>query len=37
VHEKLESQTLVKQIKDELAAELPADDPAAKEKAGPLL
>ena len=32
VHEKLESQTLVKQIKDELAAELPADDPAAKKK-----
>jgi polyribonucleotide nucleotidyltransferase len=32
VHEKLESQTLVKRIKDELAAELPADDPAAKKK-----
>ena len=32
VHEKLESQTLVKQIKDELAAALPADDPAAKKK-----
>jgi polyribonucleotide nucleotidyltransferase len=32
VHEKLESQTLVKAIKDELAAELPADDPTAKKK-----
>jgi polyribonucleotide nucleotidyltransferase len=31
-HAKLESQTLVKQIKDELAAALPADDPAAKKK-----
>jgi polyribonucleotide nucleotidyltransferase len=31
-HAKLESQTLVKAIKDELAAELPADDPAAKKK-----
>ena len=31
-HEKLESQALVKQIKDELAAELPADDPGAKKK-----
>ena len=31
-HAKLESQTLIKQIKDELAAELPADDPAAKKK-----
>ena len=31
-HEKLESQTLVKAIKDELAAALPADDPAAKKK-----
>ncbi len=31
-HDKLESQNLVKQIKDELAAGLPADDPAAKKK-----
>jgi polyribonucleotide nucleotidyltransferase len=31
-HAKLESQILIKQIKDELAAELPADDPAAKKK-----
>jgi len=31
-HDKLESQTLVKQIKDELAAALPADDPNAKKK-----
>ncbi len=31
-HAKLESQNLIKQIKDELAAELPADDPAAKKK-----
>jgi polyribonucleotide nucleotidyltransferase len=31
-HAKLESQTLVKQIKDELAAALPADDSAAKKK-----
>jgi polyribonucleotide nucleotidyltransferase len=31
-HDKLESQVLVKQIKDELAAELPADDPNAKKK-----
>ncbi len=31
-HAKLESQTLIKEIKDELAAELPADDPAAKKK-----
>ena len=31
-HAKLESQTLVKKIKDELAAELAADDPAAKKK-----
>jgi len=31
-HAKLESQTLIKQIKDELAAALPADDPAAKKK-----
>jgi polyribonucleotide nucleotidyltransferase len=32
IHAKLESQNLIKQIKDELAAELPADDPAAKKK-----
>jgi polyribonucleotide nucleotidyltransferase len=32
IHEKLESQNLVKEIKDELAATLPADDPAAKKK-----
>jgi polyribonucleotide nucleotidyltransferase len=31
-HPKLESQTLIKAIKDELAAELPADDPIAKKK-----
>jgi len=31
-HAKLESQTLIKQIKDELAAALPADDPGAKKK-----
>jgi polyribonucleotide nucleotidyltransferase len=31
-HAKLESQELIKQIKTELAAELPADDPAAKKK-----
>ena len=31
-HEKTESYSLVKQIKDELAAELPADDPSAKKK-----
>jgi polyribonucleotide nucleotidyltransferase len=31
-HAKLESQNLIKAIKDELAAELPADDPAAKKK-----
>ncbi len=31
-HDKLESQSLVKQIKDELAAGLPADDPTAKKK-----
>jgi polyribonucleotide nucleotidyltransferase len=31
-HEKIESYALVKQIKDELAAELPADDPNAKKK-----
>jgi polyribonucleotide nucleotidyltransferase len=33
-HAKTESYALVKQIKDELAAELPADDPAAKKKLG---
>jgi polyribonucleotide nucleotidyltransferase len=32
IHPKLESQDLVKAIKDELAAALPADDPAAKKK-----
>jgi polyribonucleotide nucleotidyltransferase len=31
-HDKLESQSLVKQIKDELAAGLSADDPTAKKK-----
>jgi polyribonucleotide nucleotidyltransferase len=31
-HPKLESQNLIKAIKDELAAELPADDPLAKKK-----
>ena len=31
-HPKLESQNLVKAIKDELAAELPADEPAARKK-----
>jgi polyribonucleotide nucleotidyltransferase len=31
-HPKLESQDLIKAIKDELAAELPADDPLAKKK-----
>jgi polyribonucleotide nucleotidyltransferase len=31
-HPKLESQTLIKAIKDELAAGLPADDPLAKKK-----
>jgi polyribonucleotide nucleotidyltransferase len=31
-HDKLESQELTKKIKDELAAALPADDPAAKKK-----
>jgi polyribonucleotide nucleotidyltransferase len=31
-HDKLESYALVKQIKDELAAGLPADDPSAKKK-----
>ncbi len=33
-HGKTESYALIKQIKDELAAELPADDPAAKKKLG---
>ena len=33
-HDKIESYSLVKQIKDELAAELPADDPAAKKRLG---
>jgi len=33
-HEKLASYALVKQIKDELVAELPADDPNAKKKFG---
>ncbi len=33
-HGKAESYALVKQIKDELAASLPADDPAAKKKLG---
>jgi polyribonucleotide nucleotidyltransferase len=32
IHEKLESQELVKAIKDELAKDLPADDPNAKKK-----
>jgi polyribonucleotide nucleotidyltransferase len=32
IHAKLESQDLIKKIKDELAAALPADDPAAKKK-----
>ncbi|MGC9157966.1 MAG: polyribonucleotide nucleotidyltransferase, partial [Terracidiphilus sp.] len=31
-HDKLESQALVKQVENELAAELPADDPSAKKK-----
>jgi polyribonucleotide nucleotidyltransferase len=31
-HAKLDSQVLIKKIKDELAAELPADDPTAKKK-----
>ncbi|MGD0356645.1 MAG: polyribonucleotide nucleotidyltransferase [Terracidiphilus sp.] len=31
-HPKLESQNLIKAIKDELVAELPADDPVAKKK-----
>ncbi|MFP5275785.1 MAG: polyribonucleotide nucleotidyltransferase [Acidobacteriota bacterium] len=31
-HGKIESYSLIKQIQDELAAELPADDPAAKKK-----
>ncbi|MDE3201590.1 MAG: polyribonucleotide nucleotidyltransferase [Acidobacteriota bacterium] len=33
-HGKTESYSLIKQIKDELAAELPADDPNAKKKLG---
>jgi len=33
-HDKLESYSLIKQIKDELAAELPADEPDAKKKLG---
>jgi polyribonucleotide nucleotidyltransferase len=33
-HEKIESYSLVKQIKDELVAALPADDPGAKKKLG---
>ena len=33
-HGKLESYALIKQIEDEAAAELPADDPAAKKKLG---
>jgi polyribonucleotide nucleotidyltransferase len=33
-HGKTESYALIKQIKDELAAELPADDPSAKKKLG---
>ena len=33
-HGKIESYSLIKQIQDELAAELPADDPAAKKKLG---
>jgi len=33
-HDKIESYSLVKKIKDELAAELPADDPSAKKKLG---
>src|SRR6185437_2542720 len=33
-HDKIESYSLVKQIKDELAADLLADDPAAKKKLG---
>jgi polyribonucleotide nucleotidyltransferase len=32
IHAKAESQTLIKEIKAELAAALPADDPAAKKK-----
>ena len=31
-HDKIESYSLVKQIKDELASELPADDPTAKKR-----
>ncbi len=33
-HDKIASYSLIKQIKDELAAELPADDPNAKKKLG---
>jgi polyribonucleotide nucleotidyltransferase len=33
-HGKIESYSLIKQIQDELAAELPADDPGAKKKLG---
>jgi len=33
-HEKLTSYSLIKQLQDELAAELPADDPNAKKKLG---
>src|SRR6201996_5289016 len=33
-HSKIESYDLIKQIKGELAAELPADDPSAKKKLG---
>ena len=36
-HGKTESYALIKQIKDELAAELPADDPDGEEEAGALL
>jgi polyribonucleotide nucleotidyltransferase len=33
-HDKIESYSLIKQIKDEVAAQLPADDPDAKKKLG---
>ncbi|HUA93690.1 MAG TPA: polyribonucleotide nucleotidyltransferase [Terracidiphilus sp.] len=33
-HEKIESYSLIKQIKDEVAAQLPADDPDAKKRLG---
>ena len=36
-HGKTESYALIKQIKEELAAELPADDSAAKKKLATLL